>query len=113
MEQILENTYYENEVRWDKIARDLGGIEICDDITGDPIYTVGSDLLAGGLKMDEDNEMNEKQYGLLLAIKEALEAQPDQPSYDDYEEGTISRKQFYDRRAQYQLVEDIKMLLWN
>jgi len=42
MEQILENTYYENEVRWDKIARDLGGIEICDDVTGEPIYTVVS-----------------------------------------------------------------------
>lgn len=43
--------------------------------------------------------MNEKQYGLLLAIKEALEAQPEQPSYDDYEEGIISRKQYYDRYA--------------
>lgn len=27
--------------------------------------------------MDDDNKMNEKQYGLLLAIKEALEAQPE------------------------------------
>ena len=63
--------------------------------------------------MDDGNKMNEKQYGLLLAIKEALETQPEQPSYDDYEEGIISRKQYYDRYAQYQLVEDIKELLWN
>jgi len=63
--------------------------------------------------MGDDNKMNEKQYGLLLAIKEALEAQPEQPSYDDYEEGIISRKQYYDRYAQYQIVEDIKELLRN
>lgn len=42
MEQILESTYYENEAKWDKIAMDLGGIEICDDTTGEPIYTIGS-----------------------------------------------------------------------
>lgn len=41
MEQILESTYYENEANWDELARDLGGIEICDDVTGEPIYTVG------------------------------------------------------------------------
>ena len=42
MEQILESTYYENEAKWDELAGDLGGIEICDDATGEPIYTVGS-----------------------------------------------------------------------
>ena len=42
VEQILESTYYENEAKWNEIAMDLGGIEICDDATGEPIYTIGS-----------------------------------------------------------------------
>ena len=37
--------------------------------------------------------MNEYQRKLLVAIKEALEAQPEKPSYADYEEyGIMSRK---------------------
>lgn len=62
---------------------------------------------------DDGNEMNEKQYGLLLAIKEALEAQPDQPSYAAYEDGYMSRETYYKRCFQVQLVEDIKELLRN
>lgn len=40
MEQILESAYYENKDRWDEFARDQGGLEICDDTTGKPIYTI-------------------------------------------------------------------------
>jgi len=61
----------------------------------------------------DDNKMSEKQYGLLLAIKEALEAQPEKPSYDDYEEGIISREEYYDQYYNFQIVEDIKELLRN
>ena len=82
MEQILESTYYENEAKWNEIAMDLGGIEICDDTTGEPIYTIGS------ISSWEQNGaiMNKKQRELLVALKEALEAQPEMPSYSDYEE---------------------------
>lgn len=58
--------------------------------------------------------MNEKQRQLLVAIKEALEAQPDEPSYADYEDyGVISRKEYYDQYYDFRLVEDIKDLLRN
>ena len=38
MEQILESTYYENEAKWGEIARGMGGIEVCDDVTGAYIH---------------------------------------------------------------------------
>ena len=57
--------------------------------------------------------MNKKQRELLVALKEALEAQPEMPSYSDYEEYEImSRKEYYDQYYDFQLVEDIKELLW-
>jgi hypothetical protein len=40
MNQILSSAYYENKDKWDKVARDQGGLEICDDTTGEPIYTI-------------------------------------------------------------------------
>lgn len=40
MEQILESAYFEDTAKWDEVARQLGGLEICDDTTGEPIYTV-------------------------------------------------------------------------
>lgn len=56
--------------------------------------------------------MNESQRQLLVTIKEALEAQPEIPSYADYEEYEImSRKEYYDQYYDFQLVEDIKELL--
>jgi len=56
--------------------------------------------------------MNEKQRKLLVAIKEALESQPEMPSYADYEEyEIISREEYYKQYYDFQLVEDIKELL--
>lgn len=40
MNQILESTYFENEDKWDRVAKNEGGLEICDDKTGKPIYTI-------------------------------------------------------------------------
>lgn len=40
MKQISESIYYKDVDKWDEIARDLGGIELCDDTTGEPIYRV-------------------------------------------------------------------------
>jgi len=58
--------------------------------------------------------MNKDQRKLLVALKEALEAQPEQPSYADYEDyEIISRKEYYDQYYDFQLVEDIKELLRN
>jgi len=57
-------------------------------------------------------KMNEKQRKLLVAIKEALEAQPEMPSYADYEDyEIISRDKYYDQYYNFQIVEDIKELL--
>lgn len=61
----------------------------------------------GGIKM------NENQRQLLVAIKEALEAEPEMPSYSDYEDGLMSRKEYYNRNYDFQLVEDIKDFLRN
>ena len=40
MNQISESTYFENEDKWNKLAEAEGGLEICDDKTGEPIYTI-------------------------------------------------------------------------
>ena len=34
MEQILENTYFLNQEKWQNIANIIGGLEICDSETG-------------------------------------------------------------------------------
>lgn len=42
-EQISESTYYQNMSHWNRVAqnyRALGGLGICDDETGEEIYTV-------------------------------------------------------------------------
>ena len=58
--------------------------------------------------------MNEKQRQLLVAIKAALEAQPEMPSYADYEDyEIITRDEYYQQYYDFQLVEDIKDLLRN
>lgn len=40
MNQILESTYFDDMAKWNKVAREQGGLEICDDITGKPLYTI-------------------------------------------------------------------------
>ena len=42
-EQISESTYYQNMSYWNQVAqnyRALGGLGICDDDTGEELYTV-------------------------------------------------------------------------
>lgn len=40
-EQISESTYYEKPFYWEAIAIQVGGIEVCDDKTGKPLFTIG------------------------------------------------------------------------
>ncbi|WP_198022521.1 hypothetical protein [Carnobacterium pleistocenium] len=40
-EQISESAYYERPGYWEQQARFIGGIEICDDKTGEPLFTIG------------------------------------------------------------------------
>lgn len=42
MEQILESTYFKNMEKWDRIAKQSGGLEICGE-DGYPIYTIGGE----------------------------------------------------------------------
>lgn len=41
MNQISESAYFKDTIMWDKEARLQGGIEICDDETGQPMYVIG------------------------------------------------------------------------
>lgn len=38
MEQILQSTYLNSPDKWQTEANRLGGLEICDDDTGEPMY---------------------------------------------------------------------------
>lgn len=40
MEQILESAYFEDTDKWNEVARQCGGLEICDNLTGEPMYTI-------------------------------------------------------------------------
>ena len=40
-EQITESGYYENPSYWTDYAKQIGGIEVCDDETGEPIFVIG------------------------------------------------------------------------
>lgn len=42
-EQISESTYFKDEYYWESYARNIGGIEVCDDETGEPSFTIGFD----------------------------------------------------------------------
>ena len=57
--------------------------------------------------------MNDEQVKLLESILDALQSQPDTPFYEDYEQGNISHHQYYQQLYQYNLVENIKELLWD
>lgn len=57
--------------------------------------------------------MNKKQRELLVALKEALKAQPSEPSYSDYKDGTISIEEYENQCYEFKLVEDVKDLLRN
>ncbi|QBX15843.1 hypothetical protein [Streptococcus equinus] len=42
-EQILESTYLKDPAKWEKEAenyRAFGGLGICDDVTGEELYTI-------------------------------------------------------------------------
>ncbi len=39
-EQIIEKSYYENTKYWENYARQTGGIDVCDDETGELIFTI-------------------------------------------------------------------------
>lgn len=55
--------------------------------------------------------MNKSQENLLVAIRDALEARPERPNYSDYENGLMSREEYYNQEFQYTLVDDIVNLL--
>ncbi|WP_180707245.1 hypothetical protein [Lactobacillus johnsonii] len=44
MNQILESTYFKDRSKWEQIAINEGGLEVCDDETGYPLYTIGAQL---------------------------------------------------------------------
>ena len=42
-EQISESTYFQNVEHWNRFAREVrefGGLGICDDETGEELYTI-------------------------------------------------------------------------
>lgn len=40
-EQILESTYLKRPYYWEEQAKWMGGIEVCNDKTGEPMFTIG------------------------------------------------------------------------
>lgn len=40
-EQITESGYFGNPKYWEQYATEIGGIEVCDDETGEPIFIIG------------------------------------------------------------------------
>lgn len=48
MEQILEEIYFKDPEKWQREANRLGGLEICDDKTGWPIWTLYPSYENGG-----------------------------------------------------------------
>ena len=52
------------------------------------------------------------QSGNPFVTKEALESQPEEPDYEDYEvRGLLTRDEYYSQQYEYDLVEDIRRLL--
>ncbi len=40
MKQISESEYMKNKLYWDTAGRQCGGLEICSDYDGQPIYAI-------------------------------------------------------------------------
>ena len=40
-EQISYSGYIKNTLYWENYARQIGGIEVCDDETGEPMFVIG------------------------------------------------------------------------
>lgn len=40
MKQISELEYMKNKLYWDAVGRQCGGLEICSDYNGQPIYAI-------------------------------------------------------------------------
>lgn len=40
-EQVTESGYFNNTSYWEEFALQNGGVEVCDDDTGEPIFTIG------------------------------------------------------------------------
>ena len=56
--------------------------------------------------------MSPEQVKLLEPLKEALESQPEEPDYEDYEvRGLLTRDEYYSQQYEYDLVEDIRRIL--
>jgi len=55
--------------------------------------------------------MNDEQYELLDKIREALKAQPEEPKYSDYEEGLMTKDDYYDTYYKFEVVEAIKNII--
>jgi len=56
--------------------------------------------------------MSDEQFKLLKSIRDALEAQPEEPRYENYEaEGNLDK--YYEDLAQWEVVNDIYSILEN
>lgn len=41
MNQIFECVYLDDPTKWERVAREQGGLEICNDDSGEPMYLIG------------------------------------------------------------------------
>lgn len=55
--------------------------------------------------------MTDEQYELLDKIREALEAQPEEPNYEDYENGLMTREEYYDAYNKFEVVDAIRTII--
>ena len=57
--------------------------------------------------------MTDEQYRLLDKIREALEAQPEEPNQGDYEDGLMTKEEYYATYNRFEVVEAIKNIIKN
>lgn len=55
--------------------------------------------------------MTDEQYGFLDKLRNALKEQPEEPNYENYEDGNLD--EFYDLKKKWEVVQDIHFLLEN
>lgn len=55
--------------------------------------------------------MTDEQYEFLDKLRNALQEQPEDPNYENYEDGNLD--EFYDLKKKWQVVQDIYFLLEN